>query len=68
MEDKLPNTCPTVRVVSEEAPGGFKVINQGDFRDGEHKLWSDSESRTVVSDPVGDDKNLFKKRRDKAQE
>lgn len=32
-------TCPTVKVVSSEAPGGHIVINESDFDAKIHKLW-----------------------------
>lgn len=39
-------TCPTVRVVSPESPGGFKIINESDLAP-EHELWTDADPERV---------------------
>jgi hypothetical protein len=33
-------SCPTVRVVSKDAPGGYVVINESDLSN-EHELWEE---------------------------
>lgn len=52
----VPNSgpCPTVRVVSPEAPDGFKVINESDLT-AEHEIWSEGgkpESSANAARPV----------------
>lgn len=34
----MSDSCPTVRIVSAEAPGGFVVINESDFDPKAHQL------------------------------
>lgn len=36
------STCPTVRIVSPDSPGGFKIINESDLT-AEHEVWTDGE-------------------------
>lgn len=36
------STCPTVRIVSPDSPGGFKIINESDLT-ADHEVWTDGE-------------------------
>jgi hypothetical protein len=42
--------CKTVRVVSPDAPGGFTVINETDYKEGEHELWAPPSDNPPSSD------------------
>lgn len=40
----MSDTCPTVRIVSAEAPGGFVVINEDDLNPKLHTLYVEDDA------------------------
>jgi len=45
----MSDTCETVKVVDENAPGGHRIINKDEFNEDEHELYSEGsefESKT----------------------
>jgi hypothetical protein len=38
----MSDTCETVKIVDENAPGGHVIINKSDFNEDEHELFDES--------------------------
>jgi hypothetical protein len=45
----MSDSCPTVRVADEKAPGGFVVINEADFDADPRELYVDPEDASLAS-------------------
>lgn len=39
----MSDTCPTVKIKDDGSPDGFIVINESDFKEDEHEVFSESE-------------------------
>jgi len=44
------STCPTVKVVSKDAPGGFVIINESD-RKPHHEIWTGTQAKPSPQAP-----------------
>lgn len=48
----MSESCPTVRVADENAPGGYVVINEADFDAKAHRIYSEAPAKAPAAEKV----------------